>query len=313
MENNDSVIRWLLQGDPSIRWQTLRDLTEADEFQITDARSQISHSGWGKQLLSQQASDFLWSGGLYNPKWTSTTYTLLLLRRMGLAPENSSVHKSCEILIERGLYPDGGINFFKSLKHSETCVTGMILALACYFRIANDRLEILVNHLLGQQLKDGGWNCRSYAGDTHSSFHTTIIVLEALHDYEMTGRKKCEKAKRAQSLGREFLLAHQMYRSHRTGKIVKTELTRFSFPPRWYYDVLRGLDYFQAVNAEYDERLKDAIQLMLKRQGKDGCWILQNRHSGKTYFEMETIGEPSRWNTLRALRVLQWWNQKIRD
>jgi len=313
MENLESVIGWLLQGDPSIRWQSLRDLTEADESEINDARNQIGHSGWGKELLEKQTGDFLWGSGLYNPKWTSTTYTLLLLKRMGLTPGNLSVKKSCEILLEKGLYFGGGINFFKSLKHSETCVTGMILALASYFRIIDDRLEVLVNHLLEQQLKDGGWNCRSYAGDTHSSFHTTIIVLEAFHDYEIIGRRKREEAKRAQSLGREFFLNHQMYRSHQTGNVVKAEFSRFSFPPRWYYDVLRGLDYFQAVDAEFDERLEDAIQLLQKRKGDDGRWVLQNRHSGKTYFEMETVGEPSHWNTLRALRVLKWWNQKIRE
>jgi hypothetical protein len=154
---------------------------------------------------------------------------------------------------------------------------------------------------------DGGWNCQSYRGATHSSFHTTISVLEGLYEYGIIYENQNGRIVEAQSRGREFLLVHKLFRSHRTGNIVNPAMTRFSFPPRWRYDILRALDYFQIAKAPRDERLTEAINIVEKRRRPDGRWLLQNRHSGKTYFELEKVGEASRWNTLRALRVLRWW------
>jgi hypothetical protein len=183
----------------------------------------------------------------------------------------------------------------------------MILSLLSYFECEDPRVETLAGHLLEQQMPDGGWNCRRADGATHSSVHTTISVLEGLRLYELRG---ASGARAAQKRGREFLLAHRLFRSHRTGEIIKAAFTRFAFPPRWHYDILRALDYFRDVNAPCDSRLGEAIEIVHSHQGPDGRWLLEQSYRGKTYFEMERVGAASRWNTLRALRVLRWWDRE---
>jgi hypothetical protein len=307
MTSEDSTIRWLLRGDPAIRWQTRRDLVGDDQKIWEKERRLVAQKGWGKRLLARQQPSGRWGGGLYSPKWISTTYTMLMLRRLGLPPGHPQAMKACQLLFDNGLYSDGGINFSTGRKHSETCVTGMVLSILGYFRLADHRLDHLVEHLLQQQMKDGGWNCQSYRGARHSSFHTTINVLEGLREYQKFHPRKFPEVRQAQARGREFLLEHRLFRSSSTGEVVRPEMTRFSFPPRWHYDVLRGLDYFQDTRAMKDKRLRDAMEIVYKRRKKGGRWVLQNRYSGRSFFEMEKVGQPSRWNTLRALRVLRWW------
>jgi len=307
MKQKDYTIQWLLKGDPAIRWQTLRDLVGVSKKKVLRERKLVAESGWGARLLKLQEPSGGWGAGIYSPKWTSTTYTMLLLRDLGLPSKHPQALKACTLLLNKGFYEDGGINFGSYHKHSETCITGMVLSIVSYFQIRDDRVHNLVDHLLEQQMKDGGWNCQSYRGATHSSFHTTILALEGLREYERSYPRKATEVQKAQQKAREFLLVHRLFKSHRTGKIVNPAMTRFSFPPRWHYDVIRVLDYFQEVDAEKDKRLEDAIQIVRKRQKKDGRWLLQNRYPGRTFFEMEKVGEPSRWNTLRALRVLKWW------
>jgi hypothetical protein len=186
----------------------------------------------------------------------------------------------------------------------------MVLSILSYFEHEDDRLDTVAGHLLEQQMPDGGWNCRRPRGATHSSVHTTISALEGLRHYELRGGPELPAVRRAQSRGREFLLEHRLFRSHRTGEVINPEFTRFSFPPRWHYDILRALDYFQAVDAPRDRRLAEAIEIVQSRLGKDGRWPLEYTYTGKTYFALESVGKPSRWNTLRALRVLRWWEGK---
>lgn len=302
---DSSILTWLLEGDPAIRWQTLCDLVEADKTVVQAERQQVALQGWGAKLLSYQEPSGLWAGGLYTPKWTSTTYTMLLLRQVGLPPNHPQALKACQLLLDKGFYRDGGINYFASLKHSETCVTGMVLSILTYFAFEDERLDRLAEHLLEQQMPDGGWNCQSYDGATHSSFHTTLSVLEGLAEYDQ-GHSSV-RAVESQWRGVEFLLCHRLFRSHRTGAVVDPRMTRFSFPPRWHYDIMRALDYLQARRFPYDERMGEAIALVKQKQKADGAWPLQNRHPGRTFFEMETVGQPSRWNTLRALRILKWF------
>src|SRR5262245_10773701 len=310
----NDTIQWLLDGDPAIRWQTLRDLVGAAESSVERERKRIARDGWGARLLARQDSDGKWAGGqssdggLYSPKWISTTYTMLLLRDFGLAANNRQARKACTLLLDNGLQNDGGINYGWWGK-SETCITGMVLSILAYFDGDDDRLDTIAGHLLEQQMPDGGWNCRRRFGATHASVHTTISALEGLRHYEVNRGRKLRAVKAAQRLGREFLLAHKLFRSHRTGEIIKPEFLRFSFPPRWHYDILRALDYFQAVNAPRDERLVEAIEIVRNSRREDGRWSLQHSYKGKTYFELERIGAPSRWNTLRALRVLKWWDR----
>jgi len=305
------VISWLLAGDPAIRWQVMRDLLHAGEAEYTDERSRIANKGWGKMLLDRQDVQGTWGGGLYSPKWTSTTYTLLLLRLLGLDPQNTTARKACMILLEKGYYPDRGINFFRSLDHSETCVTGMVLSLLSYFGIRDERLKMIVRFLIDQQMPDGGWNCQSFRGAIHSSFHTTMNVLEGLQEYEKHFRDSTADINRTRQEALEFLMTHRFYRSHRTGKVVDPRMTRFAFPTQWRYDVMRVFDYLREVNAPWDHRMQDAARLITGKRKTDGTWLLQGRHAGRTYFEMEQPGKPSRWNTLRGLRILQWLGSNV--
>ena len=314
----DETIRWLLAGDPSIRWQTLRDLLGAAEAEVESARSRVAREGWGASLLRRQSVEGGWArressdGGLYNPKWTSTTYTMLLLRDFGLAASDAQARRACTLLLDRGLQRDGGINYgapARSLQAGETCITGMVLSIVSHFELADPRVDTIAAHLLEAQMPDGGWNCRRPRGATHASVHTTISALEGLRSYERLGRK-VSAVRAAQRRGREFLLLHRLFRSHRTDRIIRSEFLKLSYPPRWHYDILRALDYFQSVAAPRDERLTDAIGILRDKRGADGRWKLEHRHRGKTYFEMERLGAPSRWNTLRALRVLAWWDPR---
>jgi hypothetical protein len=310
-QNSDNAISWLLDGDPAIRWQVLRDVIGMADVAVERERRQIARTGWGARLLEKQDAEGTWAGGLssdgglYSPKWISTTYTMLLLRDFGLVATNRQARKACALLLEQGMQRDGGINY--GWTPSETCVTGMVLSILSYFEFDDNRLDTLAEHLLAQQMPDGGWNCRRRFGATHASVHTTISVLEGLRYYVLHRRRKVRTVRAAQARGREFLLVHRLFRSHRTGEIIKPIFMKFSFPPRWHYDILRALDYFQAVGAPRDERLSDAIEIVRGTQRADGRWTLHNRYKGKTWFELERLGAPSRWNTLRALRVLKWW------
>jgi hypothetical protein len=305
-----SILEWLLQGDPSVRWQVQQDLLKDDEKTIRDSRLKIAREGWGYRLLKLQDENHMWSGKLYSPKWTSTTYTLLLLRRLGLDPDNQQAQKGSMVLLDEGFYDDGGINFWKSWNHSETCVTGMILSILAYFNIRDERLMSMAGHLLNEQMTDGGWNCQKYKGATHSSFHTTISVLEGFYEYLEKFHEHRSEMIRSRDRAIEFLLEHRLYKSHRTGRVVNDRMTRFHFPPRWYYDVMRVLDYFQKTKIDTDSRMEDAVDLVYKKRTPEGVWDLPARYGGKVFFELETTGKPSRWNTLRALRVLKWWEDE---
>ena len=303
------TIDWLLAGDPVIQYQTNRDLLDRPASEIEGLQKQIEQKGWGKRFLALQDKNGLWGGGIYGPKWISTHYTLMTLMRLGLHPDNKQAKRSCAILLDRGFYDDGGINYFASLSHSETCVTAMTLALLCYFEIADARVDRLCGFLLDQQMEDGGWNCESFNGATHSSFHTTISVLEALRLYEKKNPSVAENIIEARKRAHEFLLCHHLFRSDKTAKIVSQQMTRFSFPPRWKYDVMRALDYFQELNSPHDPRFCDALTL-LKKKERNGKWPLQQKYAGRIYFDMEKVGQPSRMNTLRALRIMRWWHKR---
>ena len=310
----DAVLQWLLEGDPAIRWQVYRDLLKSPDRTVDRERPKVARTGWGARLLAHQDPDGKWAGGqssdggLYSPKWISTTYTMLLLRDFGLPAANRNARSACKLLLEGGLQRDGGINYGWR-GSSETCITGMVSSILSYFEYDDERLDTLAAHLLDRQMPDGGWNCRRMAGATHASVHTTISVLEGLRSYESHRRRRAREVRAAQRRGREFLLQHRLFRSHRTGEIIKPVFLRFAFPPRWHYDILRALDYFQAVRAPRDPRLAEAIDIVHSTRLEDGRWSLQHSYKGKTYFELERLGSPSRWNTLRALRVLNWWNR----
>ena len=302
-----ALVAWLLDGDPSVRWQVLRDLLGAPDDEVAAERARVATSGWGARLLAMQDADGRWAGGLYSPKWTSTTYTLLLLQRLGLPGSDPRAHVGCQLLWEGAARHDGGLTFGRASRQPETCITGMLVLLAAAFGVGGERVDRTVSWLLGQQLADGGWNCDTIRrGSTHGSFHTSITVLEALHAYrDADGRVAVD---RHADRGRAFFLAHSLYRSHRTGAVVDPALVRFPFPPQWRYDVLRGLEHFRATGAPRDERLEDAIGQVRRRRRSDGAWPVHRPHPGRSWFQLEPTGAPSRVATLRALRVLAWWD-----
>ena len=302
------ILDWLLEGDPAVRWQTQRDLLDAQPAVYEAERAKVATQGWGARYLAAQDADGRWGGGLYGPKWISTHYTLLTLQRIGLAPGHPQALLAVKLLFDKGARADQGLNFVKGEpEHAETCISGMGLCMAAYFGLEDERVPRLAEHLLGQQMQDGGWNCESYRGATHSSFHTTASVLEGLLAFHLGNPKSGLPVASAMAAGREFLLQHRLYKSHRTGEIVKDSMTRGPFPPFWQYDFMRALDYFRSASADRDERAQDAIDLLLSKHDADGYWPQYRGPSGKYWFQMETAGKPSRWNTLRALRILRWW------
>ncbi len=292
--------RWLLEGDPAIRWQAMADLLDRAPSTVARERAKVARDGWGRRLLDLQDDEGTWAQGHYGPKWVSTTYTLLLLWRMGLPGTNRAARRGCSILWDNVIV-DGGVTRKTATTPPDICISAFWLTLGSYYDHHDDRAPSVLEWVLDSQLADGGWNCETIrTGSSHGSFHTTIQVLESLAEIGDAAYDS------AAARGREFLLNHRMYQSHRTGETAHKAFTMISFPPRWHYDILRGLENFRLVNAPWDERLTDAIELLDSKQRRDGCWPVQNKHGGRVWFDMESGRQPSRWNTLRARRILRW-------
>lgn len=301
-----NVIDWLLEGDPAIRWQVMADLTDDPPHLVTAERARVAVEGWGARLLDLQGEDGHWGGGIYSPKWISTTYTLLLLRHLGIDPESTEASAAIERVRERVSWRQNPAPFFAG--YGETCVTGMIVALGSYFGVI-DQARSGVDWLLDQQLSDGGWNCEAPARSSRSSFDTTMSVIESLLEYQAAQGPGFEDLTGVRRQGEEYLLERRLYRSRSTGEEVNPRWKLFSFPPRWHYDVLRGLEHMRLAR-EPDPRCGEGIELVEAKRRRDGRWPLQNHHRGLEHFRMEEgSGKPSRWNTLRAMRVLRWFGR----
>lgn len=369
-----NVMEWLLDSDPSIRWQVMRDLTGEPAEAVAAERAKIATKGWGARLLALQDTDGQWgrdvlpasnetsgeglpdvatrkllrdlhrvslddlagfleldsatlsnwenepdpqgeridkyrsaldwmknSIGTFNPAWTSATFTLLLLRDLGLDPASEQARRAVELVRDNSKWDHDGQNYFDG--EVEPCINGKAVALGAYF---GQNVEGIVERLFGEQLADGGWNCEAERGSIRSSFNTTISVLEGLLEYERTHAAHPSVAA-ARLRGQEYLLERRMLRRLSTGEVIDPAWTQFSFPTRWHYDVLRGLDYLRSAGVEPDERCAEAIDLVESKRDPDGRWPLENTHPGRVHFDMEEgDGKPSRWNTLRAMRVLAW-------
>lgn len=296
-----SVVDWLLESDPSIRWQVMQDLVDAPASAVAAERSRVAREGWGARLLALQAGDGQWGGGSYSPKWTSTTYTLLLLRHLGVDPADTNVAAATGRVRDKVVMGARSRPYF--FYSNELCVTSMVLALGSYFLEDTGDLP-QPGVLLDRQHDDGGWNC--HVASDRSSFHTTISALEGLLEYERTRGGDSTLAE-ARARAHEFLMKRRLMYSLRTGKLINSRWLLMSFPPRWFYDVLRALDYLREARVNPDPRLEEAVAVIAGKQRRDGLWPLQNRHPGKEHFSMEEgSGKPSHWNTLRAMRVLNW-------
>lgn len=308
MLEND-LIKWLLNGDVSIQYQVHRDLLNSEK---TELRHRIATEGWGAQFLSHRNEHGHWGRGFYQPKWTSTHYTVLDLKNLGISPDTKEIIKTIEIVLNRHRGRDGGVNPSKTINNSDICINGMFLNYACYFKIHEDSLKSIVDFLLDSQMGDGGFNCQSNRGGAvHSSLHSTISVLEGFLEYSSNGYKyRLSELTRIEPEAREFILQHNMFRSDKTNEIIDKKMLMLSYPSRWRYDILRALDYFQFASIRYDPRMQDALDILMKKRRRDKTWPLQAKHPGQTHFDMEKTGKPSRWNTLRALRVLNHFHDK---
>lgn len=300
------MLEWLIAGDPAVRWQCQRDLLGADDAEWSATRAEVEHSGWGRRLLDLQDPTGTWGGGLYTPKWTSTTYTLLLLRRIGLPPSSSGAIAGCQRLLDEAEWFEGGVSYWARHRYAERCVNGMVLAIGSSFDGSDRRVDSIAELLISAAMTDGGWNCRDFQGATHSSFHTTISVLEGLLEWKRSTGS--DDADAAIARGHEFMLDHHLFRSHRTDEVINEAWTTFHFPPRWHYDIMRGLDHLRGAGAVPDPRSADAIEIVESNRRSDGRWGKGSQYSGETFFPLEPGRVAGRWNTLRALRVLRWWD-----
>lgn len=321
------VIEWLLDSDPAIRWQVMRDLTDTPEHDVAVERSRVATEGWGARLLALQRQDGHWDKsvparltsaeaihwwqslppdrqGTLFPEWTSTAWSLMLLRAFGLDPAGTEARQAVRRIREHVAWEHDGEPFFAG--EVEPCINGKVVALGAYF---GEDVHGTVDRLLGEQMSDGGWNCEQENGSTRGSFHSTIDVLDGLLEYERaTGGSPAVSGARLR--GQEYLLERRLLRRLSTGELIDPAFTLFSHPTYWHYDVLRGLDYMRAAGAAPDERMAEAIHLVESKRDADGRWVLENPHPGRMHFALdEGEGRPSRWNTLRAMRVLRWYEQ----
>ena len=316
----ESVIRWLLDSDPSIRWQVMRDLTGALAHEVAAERARVATEGWGARLLALQGADGRWGDAAWNRGWNSTMHVLWLLRHLGLDPASAEARGAVGLVRDHVTWQGSGPPecdsnpFFAG--EVEPCINGQVATAGAYFGqdvVVREATRGLIDRLLGEQLSDGGWNCEAPDGSRRSSFNTTICVLEGLLEYERATGGSPEVTE-ARLRGQVYLLERRLLRRRSTGEVIERDRkggaawTRFAFPTWWHYDVLRGLEYLRSAGAIPDERVAEAIDLVASKRD-DGRWPLESRHPGVMPVEIdEGEGRPSRWNTLRALRVLDWYS-----
>lgn len=303
--NDQQIIDWLLEGDVSVQYQVWRDLLGSDKKQL---QNRIATEGWGAEILSKRNSDGHWGDRFYQPKWISTHYTLLDLRNLNLPSNNEMVNETLELVLQNNLADDEGIQLGPSTsQHSDVCVNGMFLNYASYFETPEKKLYSIIDSILNEMMPDGGFNCRTTrSGAQHSSLHTTISVLEGFQEFQKAGylyRK--EEILIAQKSAVEFILQHHLFLSDRTGRMIHKDFLKLSYPCRWKYDILRAMDFFQYAGIEWDNRMKAAADVLKTKRNNGGTWNLQAAHAGQVHLVMEKAGKPSRWNTLRVLRVMK--------
>ena len=314
-----TALDWLLDSDPAIRWQVLRDLVRAPAEVVAAERARVATAGWGARLLALQGEDGQWAGGACFPArslnwraenkgqpWTATLPSLQLLGDFGVDPRSDRVRRAVALVRDHCRWEYAGQPFFSG--EVEPCINGRTVMLGSYF---DQDVDGVVARLLSEQLEDGGWNCEVENGSVRSSFATTINVLEGLlaHDRATGGSSGSIAARRR---GAEYLLERKLFRRKSTGDVVDPAWLQFSFPIRWHYDVLRALEYFRSVGDAPDPRMDEAIDLLRSKQQPDGTWLLENTYPGAVHFALEDgDGRPSRWNTLRALRVLRWYERSV--
>ena len=302
--DKQQIINWLLEGDVAIQYQVHRDLLASEKPGL---QNRIATEGWGARFLGFRKKEGHWGRAFYQPKWISSHYTILDLKNLGIAPGHPDIIESVLIILRNHKGPDGGVNPSRTIKQSDVCLNGMFLNYASYFKMGGKALQSIVDFILGQHMPDGGFNCRANRqGAVHSSLHSTISVLEGIQEYGANNYVyRLAELEQIAIEAREFILQHHLFRSDRTGEVIDKRMLMLSYPSRWRYDILRALDYFQCTGVEYDPRMHPALDVLWQKRRKDNRWPVQARHPGQSHFEMEKTGGPSRWNTLRSLRVLK--------
>jgi len=290
------AIEWLLDSDPSIRWQVMRDLIISPAEEVAAERARVATEGAGARLLSLQAADGRWGGAAWNRGWNSTMHVLMLLRDLGLDPASDQARRATDLARDRVTWRGCGpqecdVNAFFD-GEVEPCINGQVAAVGAYF---GQDIRGLITRLLDEQLPDGGWNCEAANGSTRSSFNTTICVLEALLAYERAVGGTHEIME-ARLRGQEYLLDRRLFRRRSTGEVIErdrkggSEWTRFAFPTWWHYDVLRGLEYLCSASVGYDERMAEAIELVASKRDGDGLWPFESRYPGVMPVEIDQSG-----------------------
>ena len=300
---DDDLVAWLLEGDVAVQYRTWRDLLGRDDAALRD---RIAAEGEGAALLAADGGEGHWGRGFYQPKWTSSHYTLLELKELGVGSNAPRPRAVVGLILDHEKGPDGGLDPSRPARPSDACINGMALGYASRFEADEDRLASVVDFLLRQQLPDGGFNCRlNRGGARHSSVHTTVCVIEGITQYQRRGyRHRVDELCSARAGSVEFLLRHHLYRSERTGEVMHPELTRLHHPARWHFDVLRGLEALVDAGVAHDPRMDDALRVIESRRGPDGRWAANRPYPGRTHLPPPRAGRPHRWVTLAALRVL---------
>lgn len=294
-----NVVQWLLSGDPAIRWQVLRDFTDASDDAVASERSRVAREGWGRALLDRQAAQGWW-GGPDEDGWMISMDALILLREMGVDPSSDEARQAISRVKTHLTWKRlGNRPYFEG--ETEPCINGAILAFGSYF---GERCDCIVDRLLTEQLADGGWNCDA-PPSIRSSFNSTIRVLEGLLEYERAWGTAVAVTD-ARRKAHEYLLERRLFKRLTTGEVIDFAWLRFAFPTMWHYDVLRGLDYLRSAGIEPDERVREAIEVV-EKSANDGRWPMHHLHADRLGFPLEPAGKPSRWNTMRAMRVLKWY------
>ena len=302
----DEVVAWLLEGDAALRHQVWRDLRGEER---PDLAAAVGTDGDAATLLAARNADGHWGRGFYQPKWTSSHYTLLELRGLEL-PRTHPAARETVGLILRKLGPDGGVNPSGTVRHSDGCINGMFCDYASWFGATDAELASVVDFLLGQAMPDGGYNCRSNrSGARVASVHTTVAVLEGFTSYLAGGgRRRADAVRAARDAAVECLLARELFRRRGTQEPIEVEFTRLHHPARWHFDVLRALDALRAAGVAHDPWMDAALDVVRQRRRPDGRWAANRGYAGETHVRYPVAGQPNRWVTLRALRVLQAWS-----
>jgi hypothetical protein len=311
---DNQIIKWLLEGDPSVRYLVHRDLLNSDKKILDNLKKEMLNTGWVHDYLRLRNVNGHWGNSFYSPKWTSSHYTLLELKNLG-ALVTDEIKETIALILKENRGPDGGINPSRAITQSDVCINGMFLNYACYFDVSESSLVEVIDYIIIQQMADGGFNCRkNRSGASHSSLHSTISLLEGIYEYFKNGytyRKK--ELEIIYDEAKEFILIHRLYKSDKTGKVISKGMTMLSYPPRWRYDILRCLYHFADAKVPYDVRMNDALEVVVNKKLKDGTWPVQAKHAGEVHFEMERTGKSSRMNTYRAMRVLKAYGKQFHN